>query len=126
MKIALFLSRFFGFLVIAVLALANVSCTSPAPVSLDGALLSRAEAAATTANQIIVTAEKSGRLNSENADKLRDQISLASQALALTGKLDFTSARSLAATMAASNLLPPDYAIAIQTALLVSDLALQR
>ena len=74
------------------------------------------------ANGIITTAEHSGKLSPANADKLRDQISRAAQALALTGKLDFTSVRSLAATLAASNLLPADYALAIQTALLISDL----
>ena len=108
---------------LTVVALSHTSCsTTTTPPTLDATLIARAEKAMNAANGIITTAEHSGKLSPANADKLRDQISRAAQALALTGKLDFTSVRSLAATLAASNLLPADYALAIQTALLISDL----
>lgn len=116
------LHRLLAVIAIATIALSHASCstiknTPPAD------LVAKADKAVSAANGLITIAETGGKISKKNADKLRTEITLAQQGLALFGKLDFTNARAFAASLAAAQELPVNYAMAIQTALLVYDMA---
>jgi hypothetical protein len=107
---------------IASLAAALTSCSSTSTDTTPAAITAKVSAAADRALETLTLAEQSGFVKPADAEKLRKDIALAKEITALTGKIDFTNARATAASLAASGALPPNYALAIQGALLLSDI----
>lgn len=107
-------------LALIVCTAAFTSCSSTSQQTT--AIVAKADKAAADAVSIIKTAQISGAIKATDAEKLSAEIEKGRALVASTGKLDFTDARVFAASLAASGALPPNYAMGIQGALLVTDL----
>jgi hypothetical protein len=106
-------SLFIALILAAVLSLLGVSCSSSSsPVKLDAAKVS----------QLVATAETLGYLKADEAQAISQALALVSEAQADSefGRDTIATARALASAAAKSGRLPPQYAAAIELALVLT------